>query len=212
MCKRLIALLTLMTSVCLIFACTPLKGLSNSDMDIYEKIHSHYSNLKSYSAYLKFTVYSNKTENEYVSHQKALGSSKLFCKTKPENDSFKVTTVTDGKNTKTVTDSSSYMAAMPASNAVNYLFVNTFFKLYYSSEDTVLSVNSSKEGNVTVLKTAVLPKSKNVASVSLSIDNKTLEPKEITIYGIDGNAQIKGTFYDFKYNDKDITEDIFRIE
>lgn len=212
MCKKLLCFLTLMTSVYLFSACSPIGSLSDNDMNIYEKIHSYYNNMECYSANLNFTVYSNKTENEYHATQKALGNDKFYIKTKAPESLLSVTTISNVDKTKTVTEGSDYSVTLPASDALGLLFVNTFFKTYYASEETALTVNSIAEGNITLLETNLSPISKNAAKISLSINNKTLAPEEITVYNISGNPWIKGRFSNFKYNDKDINESVFSTD
>ena len=201
-----------MTSVFFFSACSPLGSLSDSDMNIYEKIHSYYNKMECYSANLEFTVYSNKTENKYVASEKALGNDKFYMKTTSPKSDLSVTTISNGKKTKTLTEGSDYSVTLPSNDALCLLFVNTFFKTYYSSEETVLTVNKASEGNVTILETTLSPISKNAAKIQLSINNDTLAPEEITVYNIGGNPWIKGKFSDFKYNDKEINESVFNTD
>lgn len=209
MCRKLLCFLTLMTSVLLFSACSSFGSLSDSDMNIYEKIHSYYNKMECYSANLDFTVYSNKTENDYQATQKALGSDKFYIKTKAPESTLSVTTISNGDKTKTVTEGSDYSVTLPTGDTLGLLFVNAFFKTYYASEETVLTVSSSQNGNVTLLETTLSPVSKNAAKISLSINNETLAPEEITVYNLSGTPWIKGRFSDFKYNDKDINESVF---
>ncbi len=209
MCKKLLCFLTLMTSVFLFSACSSFGSLSDSDMNIYEKIHSYYNKMESYSANLEFTVYSNKTENQYKATEKALGNDRFYIKTTSSESDLSVTTISNGDKTKTVTEGSDYSVTLPSKDALYLLFVNTFFKTYYASEETVLTVNKASEGNVTILETSLSPISKNAAKILLSINNDTLAPEEITVYNISGNPWIKGKFSNFKYNDKEISESVF---
>ncbi len=212
MCKRLLCFLTLMTSVFLFSACSPLGSLSDNDMNIYEKIHSYYSKMECYSARIDFTVYSNKTENEYQAIEKAMGNDKFYIKTKAPESSLSVTTISNGEKTKTVTEGSDYSVTLPSCDAQGLLFINSFFKTYYASEETVHTVSDSQNGNVTILETTLSPLSKNATKISLSINNESLAPEEITVYNLSGNPWIKGKFSEFKYNDKDINESVFSTD
>ena len=74
------------------------------------------------------------------------------------------------------------------------------------------TVGGSQNGNVTILETTLSPLSKNATKISLSINNDTLAPEEITVYNLSGNPWIKGKFSEFKYNDKDINESVFNTD
>ena len=211
MCKKVIALLTLMTTLLALSACNGTK-LYDSDMDIYEKIHAYYSNLQQYSADVAFTCYSNKTENHYSATQKALGNDKFYIKVEtPEKNGF-ITTITNGEMTKTVADSSDYSITVPTAETMNLLFVNHFFKSYYGSEDTCLAVNSSDAGGVTILETAVFPAKRDAARMALSVDNKTLAPVSLTVYSHGGNVTTSCKFSNFKYNDKSVQDTDFTTD
>lgn len=209
MCKKFTTIiLTLMTSVFAFSACGG-NFLSDSDMDIYEKIHAYYGNMNCYSANVSFSCYSNKTENTYVAEQKAKDSDKFHLKvTLPDSD-MSVTTITNGQSTKTLTDGTGYSVTVPSAETSNLLFINNFFKTYYSSEDTYLAVGNTAKGNETLLETAVFPQKTTAAKMSLSVNNKTLAPLCLTVYDMGGNVTMRATFSEFSYNDKAITDDIF---
>ncbi len=211
MCKKVIALLALMTTVLAFSACNG-ATLHDSDMDIYEKIHTYYNKLQRYSADVTFTCYSNKTENHYTATQKALGNDKFYIKVEtPEQNGF-VTTITNGETTKTVADSSSYSLTVPTKETMHFLFINHFFKSYYASEDTYLAVNSGASSNVTILETAVFPAKRDAAKIALSIDNKTLAPVSLTVYSPGGSVTMSATFSNFKYNDKSVQDTDFTTD
>lgn len=213
MCKKLIILLTLMTSVFVFSACGSGSLLSDNDMDIYEKIHTYYNNMESYSARVKFTVFSNKTQNTYTAEQKALGNDKFYVKVSSEDSGLSVTTISDGEKTKTVADGTDYSITLPTTEKLNLMFINSFFKTYYSSEDTSLAVNNSDNtGNTTLLETVLSPMTTGAAKVTLSIDNKTLSPVCLTVFTLEGTPAIKAEFSDFKYNDKSISINDFTTD
>ena len=176
-------------------------SFSDRDMHIYEKIHKNYNNLKSYSADIDLTVYSNKTESRYFVSQKFSSPDKYFSRTTDEDASFSVTTITNGDITKTSADGLSYSLTIPSEDFLNLLFVNNFFKAYYSSEETFLSVNSSlKNGKKTVLEVAVHDKNSYIRRASLSIDNGRLTPKEFSAYDEEGTKILSAEFLNFSEN------------
>lgn len=213
MCKRaLLVFLALMTSVCTLTACDGNRRLGDRDMDIYEKIHNYYSKMERYSACLKFTVYSNKTENVYIAEQKSMGNDKFYTKVTGSDSALSVTTITNGEKTKTLTEGSDYTLTVPSADTTGLLFVNRFFAAYYSSEETALMVNGAGRGNVTVLETELSPKQANCAKATLTVNNKTLAPETLTIYDMGGKEVLKGEFSEFSYNDKAVEEAVFSTD
>lgn len=212
MCRKTrLIFLTLMISVFVFSACGE-KILSDNDMDIYEKLHTYYNNMESYSANVTFSCFSNKTENKYTAEQRAMGNDKFYMKVSTCDSDMSVTTITNGSVTKTLTDGTDYSVTVPSANVTDLLFINNFFKAYYASEDTCLAVNSSDKGSVTVLETEIVSKSSNMARASLSVSNKTLEPQALTIYSAGGNVVVSAEFSDFRYNDKSINNSIFTTD
>ena len=205
MCKRLmIIFLTLMISLS-ICSC----GFSDRDMDIYEKIHNRYSKLASYTADLDLTVFSNKTENRYFLSQKTQDPDKFYVRVTDEKGTFSVTTVTNGSTTKISADGSEYAMTVPCEDYMSLLFVNSFLRAYFASEETSLSVDKSlvKSGK-TLMEVAIENEDLNLSKVSLSFDNKTLFPDTVTIYNREGKVTAKGKYENFKFNDK-VDESVF---
>ncbi len=211
MCRKVTALLTLMITLLSISGCNH-QPFGDSDMDIYEKIHAYYNKMERYSANVAFTCYSNKTENHYTATQKAMGNDKHWIKVQTPEENFSVTTVTNGDKTKTLADGSGYAVTVPTNDVTNFLFINQFFSRYYASEDTCLSVVSHEKGNVTLLETPLFPVNNKDARITLSIDNKTLAPVNLTVYSHGGNVTLSATFSDFKYNDKAIKDSDFTTD
>lgn len=210
MCKKLcLVFLTLMISFST-HGCT-IKHFSDRDMDIYEKIHRHYSKMEGYSAVFAFEVISNKTEKQYVARQKTLSPDKFYTKVKSENSGLTVTTITNGEKTKTLTEGSDYFVTVPTAEHLGLLFVNRFFSAYYGSEETALIVNHAGTGNVTVLTTDLSALDTVYQTATLTIDNKTLSPVELTLKDEAGTPLLHGTYKDFQYNDKTLEESIFAV-
>ena len=210
MCKKLVLIvLTLMISLSA-HGCA-VGYFSDRDMDIYEKIHKHYSNMNGYSAVFEFDVFSNKTERHYIANQKTLSPDKFYTKVKSENSGLSVTTITNGKKTKTLTEGSDYFVTVPTAEHLGLLFVNRFFSTYYGSEETALTVSRVKDGKVTVLETDLSALDTVYQTATLSIDNKTLAPVELTLKDEEGNTLLRGTYKDFKYNDKTLKDSIFSV-
>ena len=209
--KFLAVFLALTISVLCLSSCTA-NSFSDSDMDIYEKIHKYYNKMESYSACLNFTVISNKTQNEYVATQKALGNDKFWIEVKDEKNNLSLTTILNGTKAKLLSDESSLSVAVPTKDILSLLFVNSFFDNYYASEETSLLVNSLNGGNFTTLETELSVENSKAKYITLSINNKTLSPEKIEISDIGKKVWLTGTFSDFKYNDNSINDSVFNTD
>ncbi len=209
MCKKLsLIFLTLMISLS-VCGCS---GFTDRDMDIYEKIHKTYSKLESYTADLDLTVFSNKTENRYFVSQKTQDPDKFYVRVTDEKGTFSVTTITNGSTTKISADGSEYAMTVPCEDYLNLLFVNTFLRAYFASEETSLSVDKSlAKNNKTLMEVAIENEELNLSKVSLSFDNKTLAPDTVTVYNREGKVTAKGKYENFKFNDK-INETVFSTD
>lgn len=209
MCRKFFILfLTLMISLSM-SACT--RSFSDRDMDIYEKIHKTYSKMESFSADLDLTVFSNKTENRYFVAQKYSAPDKFFTRVTDTDATFSVTTITNGKVTKTFADGSEYSLTIPSEDYGSLLFVNNFFRAYYLSQQTSISVDASlTKSDKTVLDVEIPDNDLCIRNVSLSIDNKTLAPHSMTGYGEDESKLFVARFDNFKFNDK-IDDTIFNV-
>lgn len=205
MCKKLTSLiLTLMISLS-VCAC----GASDSDMDIYEKIHKTYSHLESYSADLDLTVFSNKTENRYFVSQKTKEPDRFYTLVTDDKGTFSVTTVTNGDKTSTSAEGFDYTITVPSEEYLSLLFVNNFLRAYYASEDTSVTVDSSlTKGDNTVLTVAVNENDLSISEVSMAFDNKTLAPSTVTVYGEGGKTLATAKYENFKFDDK-IDDSVF---
>lgn len=205
MCKKLtLLILALMISLS-VCAC----GNSDSNMDIYEKIHKTYSHLESYSADLDLTVFSNKTENRYFVSQKTKEPDKFYTRVTDDKGTFSVTTVTNGDKTSASAEGFDYTITVPSEEYLSLLFVNNFLRAYYASEDTSVTVDSSlTKSDKTVLKVAITQNDLSISEVSMSFDNKTLAPSTATVYGTGGKVLATAKYENFKFGDK-IDDSVF---
>ena len=169
---------------------------TDSDADIHAKIHKRYSDMKSYAADVKITVKSNKTENVYTAKQ-------FFS----EPDTMSVEFNESGtlyliKNGMAVLKKGENELSFPAANSINYLFINEFFKLYYTSQDTAITVSSDEVLSVTRLETELIGSTSKRNSAVLTVNNKTLSPERLVIYDFGKNPVIEVDFLSFIYNAK----------
>jgi outer membrane lipoprotein-sorting protein len=190
---------------------TACNGFSDSDMDIYEKIHKKYNKMESYTADLDLTVFSNKTENRYFLSQKTKDPDKFYARVTDDKGTFSVTTVVNNGITKVSAEGSEYSMTVPCEDYLGLLFVNTFLRMYFSSEDTSLTVDKALSKDKTVMEVSVENPDLNLSRIVLTFDNKTLLPYAVTIYNREGKAVAKGKYENFILNDE-INESVFSTD
>lgn len=209
MAKCRLILLTLMISLCLC-SCEGSSNFTDEDLGIYEKIHRYYNKMESYSAYVKMTVKSNKTENVYEMEQMSAGNKKMTKLVSPEHLSG-IMTITDGDNTQVIySGSKEHKLSVPVSEDIDFSFVDNFMRFYYRSEETAVTTTAQSESETTLFETELPLDSARRRKASMLIDNKTLAPKNITVYDMGGNIVFIAEFVNFVYNDN-IKDEVFEI-
>lgn len=198
--RRLSTCFVLIATVFLLVGCGQMPTLSDRDADIYTQLHKKFSLMESYSATVKLTVKSNKTENTYTMTQKVKSPDKAVVTLKEPASLADVTTVFSG-DFVSVSAKGGDSLKIPAGETVNDLLLNDFFTTYYKSEDTAVSVSSAQESQSTILlETVAIPDTSKQYKMSLLCDVKKLEPKTLTVYDVGGNVRMIAEFSDFSYN------------
>ncbi len=170
-------------------ACTADKSTD----DIYSKIHELYYDIASYSTECTITTYTKSSENPYdctIDYDK-------------ENDSYTVASddmkihltkdkaiITKGQNT----------IESPSIPEDMYIFINSFFKSYYESEDTVLSVSASNESKATLLECSAMNPTDYVSQMKLWLNSNTALPKKMQVFDSGGNMHTEIEFKSFSFN------------
>ncbi len=199
--RRLATFLAIMITVFTLAGCGPMPTLSDRDAGIYTQLHQKFSRMKSYSATVKLTVKSNKTENTYTMTQKVKSPDQAVVTLKEPTSLAGVTTVFSGDFVSVSASSEDDPLKISAAEAANVLLLTEFFATYYKSEDTTLSVSTTPENQGTILlETATIPSSSRQYKISLLCDAKKLEPKTLTVYDVGGNVRMIADFSDFSYN------------
>lgn len=197
--------LLILTTIMLFSGCGGVQMLSDTEADVYAKIHRRYSEMKSYSATAEITFKSNKTENKYTVLQKYCAPNKMAAEITETNTSY---VVNDGKAAiKKGENSLNFQSA----EDINYLFLNDFFKMYYMSQNTALTASTEAAGGVIRLETELVPVSALRCSAELTLNVKTLAPERLTVKDAGKNAVIIIDFKDFLYN-AEIDEEVFSFD
>ena len=209
MCKKIL-FLTLMITGTLLTACSRLY-LHDKHMDVYEKLHRYYGEMKSYSATVHITAFSNKTQNEYTAYQKVIAPNQFYVKMTSSDTKLSVTAIEQNGMVKTFSEGSDCSVTLPSAEHTGLLFVNRFFAKYYASEQTAISVSGGTDEHVTILETELYENTPRIFQARLTIDNKTLAPIELLLTDSAGKPVLKGEFKEFQYNDT-IDQSIFSTE
>ena len=202
--------LALMMILCLT-GCSQSGRFSDADMDVYERIHQYYGEMRSYFAEVRLTVKGNKTENVYELEQYEKGEDKTRTRVLAPERLRGVETVQNGERAQVRLDGEDPRALDVArAEELDYCFVSHFLRLYYQSEETAVQVSAADEGGTTLLETRLPALSARRSRVSMLVDNRTLAPKSITVYDLGGNVVLMAEFIKFAYNEP-IDDKIFEI-
>ena len=188
-------------------------GLSDKDVGVYEKIHHYYSKMDSYSALVTLTVKGNKTENSYRLEQYAKGTDKTLSRIVSPEFLKGVETVRNGEIAQVrYSGEKQRRLEVAASKDIDCSYVSSFLRYFYQSEETAVSVSASEEagGGTTLLETELPRVSARRSKATMLVDNRTLAPKNITVYDMGGNIVFIAEFDKFRYNDT-IKDEIFEI-
>lgn len=198
MCKRLCAVCALLLTLMITAACTGVVPLSDSEADVYQRIHKKYSQMKSYTARVRMTVQSNKTEEVYeLEQQVRVPDAARITVTSPQSLSG-LAAIYNGDSV-TLRQAGMGEVTLPAVPELNYTRPDEFFALYYQSEDTTVSASGGESGQM-LLETAVMPRQSEEYKVTLLLDSKKLTPKVLTLYDVGGNIRMTAEYFDFCYN------------
>ena len=186
---------------------------SNVGYDVHKKIYDTYQSLPGYEAEAEITSYSNHSENTYSVKQyyKYPGMTRTE-NTAPESLAG-IVTVVNGDTAKVISPSEDHPIQISgiSSGDMDYLFVSSFFQLYYKSEETSIRTSTAEGGNVVVLTTETGSSNPYRKNIALTIDSKTLNPVSMEIIGNDMKTYIKVDYTSFRVNGE-IDPALFSVE
>ncbi len=184
--KIISALLSLM----IIFsACSSEK---NTNDNIYSKIHDLYYDIQSYSASCSITSYTMAGKNTYdckIDFDKKNNSYTIT------SDDMKIhlgsdkTIITKGQNT----------IESPTAPGDMYIFINTFFKSYYESEDTVAATSNADKSKTILMECSAVNPTDYAWAMKLWVDTKTVLPKKMQILSRDQSITNEIEFLKFEF-------------
>ena len=172
-------------------------------MTSMEKVQKQLLEMESYSAKATLIRVSNKGEMTYetLQHNTIDGKYRLEI-TSPTSMNGNYT-VSDGENVYQYNAKTKETVAidLPDGQKGDELFLCTFVKNYFNSEDVAVDTVASLEGSeCTMLEAVVTGGNKYIASERLWIDNETLLPVKYAIYDEDDNERYIIIYNEFEYN------------
>ena len=187
--KRLKKISTILFLMIILAGCT---GKTETSDNIYDKIHKFYYDIKSYSTNCSITTFTKASQNTY--------DCKVDYNQKDENytvtsDDMKIFLTKE----KCVISKGENTIESPAVKEDMYIFINTFFKSYYESEDTVLAVNSNSSADTVLLECSAVNPSKYVSCMKLWINKNNVLPQKMEIIDKEGSVNTEILFRDFKF-------------
>lgn len=165
---------------------------TQSTEDIHAKIHEKYYNIGTYTTNCSITSYSGNVENTYecdIEYNSAESSFKIT------NDDMIINLCKD----KTIITKGPNKLESIASQEDMYIFINTFFKSYYESEDTIINVVSNNNSDVTLLECSVINPSEIASSMKLWINNDNVLPVKMQVFNQKGNVSTEIIFKNFNF-------------
>ncbi len=172
-----------------LIACSGGKDKTDS---IYDKIHSLYYDMESYRTSCKVTVFTPGGENSYdcdIQYDKDAQSFEVV------SEDMKIFLTKD----KTIISKGGNTLESPSMPEDMYIFINTFFKSYYESEDTALSVDLPKESDLVLLECGAINPTEYIASMKLWIAKENALPVRMQVIGKDDNVTTEIEFSNFSF-------------
>lgn len=166
-------------------------GCDRDTYSVYEKINDIYFDTPAYKASGSITYYTNKTSNTYAFKEYFNGENvHLIHYT---DDDLKVYVRDDGVYTK-YSQNEKAVRISDTDEGYKHIFPDCFFEKYYSKE------TSSLEDNPRYIFIQTDNFSRDVSSVKMWIDSKSVTPHRMEIYGSESQLLCKVIFDRFSLN------------
>lgn len=165
---------------------------SHTAENIHERVHAAYYDVPSYNAKCMVTAYTAGGQNDYecsVSYNKDNNSYSVVSQDMKIDITDETTVISKGEN----------VLEAPSSDDDMSIFVNTFFKSYYESESTSLSVSGQSESDTTLLECDVINPTENTAYMKLWVSNATALPVRMQVFGKDDFMNTEIVFEEFSF-------------
>ena len=167
-------------------------GSKNTDENIHKLVHATYYSPNSYTAKCSVYAYTKGGVSEYecdVSYDKNKDSYIV------KSDNMEISM--DEKRTRISRGDNSFEA--PSSPDDMYIFVNTFFKSYYESENVSMSVSENSPSETTLLECDVINPTPTSSHMKLWVRSDDALPVKMQVYDKDSFMHTEIVFNEFKF-------------
>lgn len=183
--KRIIFVSILLLMITLIFS-----SCTSEKLTIYEKIHSLYYDMPSYKANAEISSFTKEDKITYVCEQTYDKAKDKY--TLATNDlKMEVT-----KDETIITKGISTLKTLSVDDDM-HMFVNTFFKSYYETEDVSVTVSKQDGEKFVLLETNIINPTKTTHHMKLWVDRKTVKPYKMQIFNQDSFMHTEILFKSF---------------
>lgn len=187
--KKLRLISSLLSLMIILGGCS--HGNQSSD-DIYDKIHDLFYDIKSYNTNCEITTYTKAGQNTYECDVRFNSKDNSYLVT---SEDMKIHLTDD----KTIITKGANTIESPSVEGDMYIFINTFFKSYYESEDTAVSVSAGEKQASHMLECSAVNPTNHIASMKLWLDTKTVMPQKMHVIDSEGNVTYEIMFKNFTF-------------
>lgn len=178
--------------------------------NVYENLYNCYSGMYSYKAEVAVTSYSNNSENKYTLTQFYKAPDKQRIEYVSEKGTKDITLI-DGEKGKIISDFSAapYELTELDVKEKDYLMLNTFFDIYYSSEETAVKTSGGKKDGKITLSAETGSSNPYKKSVELTVNSQTLNPIKMTVKNSKGKPTLCVEYISFQLNPQ-LNDELFQ--
>ena len=189
-------------------------GQKEDSTGIYTEIYEKYKDIQSYQCKMTMSVTSNKTVRDYKLQQYYKAPDKYRVEFLEPKEIKGMTMVYKEQGVTTIhpaIEGKFTLSDFTLIDEPSYMFLRDFFKTYYKSEETSVTVAKTEASKNTILKAEIPGNNSYRFSQSLWIDNETLLPKKMEVYDRENKPVIRITYEEIEF-DVEIKDEIFDID
>ncbi len=203
--RKINKIFVLMIFITLFCSCSSVKKYN-----VYESLYNCYKNMHSFKAEVKVTAFSNNSQNKYTLIQMYKSPDKSRSEYVTESGNKNITII-DGEVGKITSEyaGESVMLNQIDIDEKDYLMLNTFFDIYYSSEETSVKTSGGNNNGKVLLTANTGSSNPYRQKVELLVDSESLNPIELKIFDVNGKIRLKVEYISFELNPT-LSDDIFK--
>lgn len=174
-------------------------------LDVNSKIYTTFSNMQSYEASIKVTIFSNNTKNTYDTLQYYKYPDKM----RSETDGM--VNIINGVNAyiKNTANSQPLKIEQIAADENDFMYLQNFFAEYYKNEAAAATVSEDQQDTV-VLSIETGLKNPYRTNVELVLNSSNMQPVSMEIKGKDNKVYTRIDYLSFTINSQ-LSDDLFQI-